>query len=367
VVQADANGNFPSLGPAPGIAGGPDGRDGNPSIKQRASRQVIIPSVELKNATVVEVIEYLRVQAKQHDPTGQGITLHLSEGAARSNVRVTLSLKKTSLTMALAAVLKNAEPVVDLRLHQEDNSFWISTRTELEDQGEIPRRVSSAPPSAATPSPAGAPTSSGSGALQRAQNIILPSVEFNGATLKEAVEFFRVKSRANDSSGKGVNIVLSSDAADSTVKLTLSLKDVPLSEALRYTAELSMLELTADEVSLFLKKEEKAKTKPEAKASTKSSALEKAGKIILPKVKFSYTAVSDAVDFLNIKAKEVDPEKQGVNIFLVPDKSGKSAQITLDLVDVPLSEALHYVAELAGMEVVAEQSALYLRPKAVQK
>lgn len=208
--------------------------------------------------------------------------------------------------------------------------------------------------------------------LQRAESIIIPTVEFRDATLKEAVEFFRVKSRANDSSGKGVNIVLSSDAQNTGVKLTLSLKNVPLSEALRYTAELSEMELTADEVTLYLKKKGNSATSKQdvrvpAAAPAKSQALDKAEKIILPKVKFSSTSIRDAVEFLNIKAKEVDPQKQGVNIFVVPEKSGKSAQITLDLIEIPLSDAVRYVAELAGMEVVAEPSALFLRPKAEGK
>lgn len=253
--------------------------------------------------------------------------------------------------------------------------------------------------------------------LQRAEEIILPKVEFKEATLKEAVEFFRVKSRTNDGSGKGVNITLSSDAENSGVRLTLSLKDVPLSEALRYTAELSNMELTADEFTLFLKKKQDEKPKPEARAPVKSEAWEKAGKIILPRVKFSYTTVTDAVEFLNTKAKEMDPEKNGVTILLVqrklrafgedaktvgrtrisygspsqpprapdstgqntdaekpkttivlsPEASGGDAQVTLDLTDVPLTEALRYVAELAGMELVADPQALILRPRSAEK
>jgi hypothetical protein len=127
------------------------------------------------------------------------------------------------------------------------------------------------------------------------------------------------------------------------------------------------MELTADEVTLFLKKKGDSKDKPETKAPAKSAALEKAGKIILPKMQFASATPREAVEFLNIKAREMDPDKKGVNIFLVPDKSAEGTKITLDLMEVPLSEAVRYVAELAGMEVVAEQSALYLRPKAAGK
>lgn len=133
-VQADASGNIPSPGSAPGVIGGPDGLEGKPSLKERATK-VVIPSVEFNNATMTEVVEFCRAKAKQHDPTGQGMTLHLSAGAAKSQARVTLSLKNATLTRTLGT----AAHLVDMRLHQEDNSFKISTQKELEAQRYTPK------------------------------------------------------------------------------------------------------------------------------------------------------------------------------------------------------------------------------------
>jgi beta-lactamase regulating signal transducer with metallopeptidase domain len=211
--------------------------------------------------------------------------------------------------------------------------------------------------------------------LQRAEGIIIPTVQFRGATLKEAIEFFRVKSREADPAKKGVNIVLSADAAKSQARLTLDLKDVPLSEALRYTAALSELELRADAVSVIL-----TKPAPGARALTpavtpiqpavppvKSAALEKAKTIILPQVTFASASAAEAVEFFRIKAQQADPEKKGVNILLAGGSPPKVSQITLDLKDVPLSEALRYTAELLEMDLVAEDHALYLRTRPAQK
>lgn len=73
----------------------------------------------------------------------------------------------------------------------------------------------------------------------RMNEIILPSVEFRNATLREAVDFLSAKSRELDPSGRGVSIVLDSSLNHDSGSVSLSLQDVPFSEALRYVCELS--------------------------------------------------------------------------------------------------------------------------------
>lgn len=76
------------------------------------------------------------------------------------------------------------------------------------------------------------------------QNIIFPTVDFEGASLEEAIEFLRIKSRdydtvERDPSKRGVNLILRPGANPSSAQISLSLKDVPMSEALRYITELA--------------------------------------------------------------------------------------------------------------------------------
>ena len=73
------------------------------------------------------------------------------------------------------------------------------------------------------------------------------------------------------------------------------------------------------------------------------------------------------MEFFRIKALAADPEKKGVNILLSGGAPPKVVQITLELKDVPLSEALRYTAELLGMDLVAEEHALFLRTRPAQK
>lgn len=81
---------------------------------------------------------------------------------------------------------------------------------------------------------------------EKMNKIIFPTVSFQGTTIEEAIEFLRVKSRDldtfTDASGvKGVNIILRQGDAPSNASITLDLKDVPMSEALRYVTELAQM------------------------------------------------------------------------------------------------------------------------------
>lgn len=81
---------------------------------------------------------------------------------------------------------------------------------------------------------------------EKMNKIIFPSVQFRGATVEEAIEYLRVKSRDldtfTDASGtKGVNIILRNGGVPSNPSISLELKDVPMSEALRYVTELAQM------------------------------------------------------------------------------------------------------------------------------
>lgn len=74
--------------------------------------------------------------------------------------------------------------------------------------------------------------------------IRFPMVTFRGATIEEAIEYLRIKSRDLDTftepgGFKGVNLILRTGDSPSNASLNLDLKDVPMSEALRYVTELA--------------------------------------------------------------------------------------------------------------------------------
>ncbi|MEI9898235.1 MAG: LptA/OstA family protein [Chthoniobacter sp.] len=222
---------------------------------------------------------------------------------------------------------------------------------------------------------------SASAALNKARTIVIPKVELREATLVEALDFLRTKATELDPDKSGVNIILppgvdsvpigSAGARPADARITISLTNVPLDEALRYVTELAGLELRAEPHALVLQlppvaapAEAKSAAAPGAApivAPAESAALQKAEKIIIPKIETREATLPEMLDFLHAKAIEFDPEKTGVNIVLQPGTES-DARITVSLTNIPLSEALRYTASLANLQVRAEPNALVLAP-----
>lgn len=92
---------------------------------------------------------------------------------------------------------------------------------------------------------------------RKMQEIVFPQVEFAGATIEEAVEFLRVKSRdldtkETDPAKKGVNIILKAGDAPVSASISLSLKDVPMVEALRYVTELAGMKYKVEPFAVLI-------------------------------------------------------------------------------------------------------------------
>ena len=105
-----------------------------------------------------------------------------------------------------------------------------------------------------------------------------------------------------------------------------------------------------------------------AGASSRSDLAEKMDRIIFPQISFSGATIEEAIEFLRVKSRDLDnqekiPEKRGINIILSKGDVPISAQITLDLKDVPMSEALRYVTELASMSFKVEAEGVRVFPQ----
>ena len=83
---------------------------------------------------------------------------------------------------------------------------------------------------------------------------------------------------------------------------------------------------------------------------TNSPLYEKSKKLIIPSVEFIDRGVTDAIDYLREKSKEVDPERIGVQIMVTGQK-GKNAdkRLTFSLQNVPLYDAIRYLCLQADL------------------
>jgi len=85
---------------------------------------------------------------------------------------------------------------------------------------------------------------------RKLDDIIIPRIDFQDATIREALEFIKQRAAAldtteQDPSRRGVNIVLklAADAPEANSRITLSLTDIPLRAAIDYVAKAANLKL----------------------------------------------------------------------------------------------------------------------------
>ena len=200
-------------------------------------------------------------------------------------------------------------------------------------------------------------------ARQLAAKIILPHIQLAGTSVDEAVEFLRVKSRTSGVEG-AENLNITVQGKSPPALLTLDLKDIPLDESLRYVAGLSDLELRFEGNSIILAPPgtpaipaPTLAPKP-ATAKTPSPVEQKAASIILPSVQFSEATFDEAVEYFRVKSRQIDPQKAGVNIVVPPGPT--TVSLNLALQNVPLSTALHYVAQLSNLDLRYQENAVIL-------
>lgn len=100
-----------------------------------------------------------------------------------------------------------------------------------------------------------------------------------------------------------------------------------------------------------------------AGTQTEMDAMKKAASLIAPNLEFEETPLTTIVEYLVEKSREIDAEKKGVNIVLDLPPDVPSPVITLNLQNIPLSEALRYIALASGLELVRDARTLRLQPK----
>lgn len=89
----------------------------------------------------------------------------------------------------------------------------------------------------------------------------------------------------------------------------------------------------------------------------------KAAKLKFAKIETREATLDEIVRFFRKKSSEVDPDKVGVNIVLVPSEETRSARVDLDLLNVSAADAVKYAALVAGAEVSDDGETLIIAKK----
>ncbi|MCX6848925.1 MAG: hypothetical protein NTY98_08385 [Verrucomicrobia bacterium] len=202
--------------------------------------------------------------------------------------------------------------------------------------------------------------------------IIIPSVQFQGASVEEAIEYLRLKSReiSPDPAAPGVSIIYRQGNPPSKAAISMDLKDVPLGEALRYVAELASLKMIIQPYAVLIVPADDSVFAKSAAAPPVLDPFDKpteivnaapGSKIIIPSIEFRDATLTECIDFIRIKCRELDPDKKGANIIVKPG-GDESARITLSLKNVPVVEALRYSAELANHKLTSDAQSFFITP-----
>lgn len=313
-----------------------------PSVIETKLRNIILPRVQFSGASIEEAVEYLRAKSRELDTLDKtGVQIIIRPGGTKPGL---ISLDLTNVPLIEA--LRYCTELAGLTYKIEPYAVTIGTST-----AEAPAKLEMTAKSDAKTT-----------VTTQANKIILPSVEFRDATLVEAIEFIRAKSRDFDPDKKGVNILLKGDGG--TFKITLSLIDVPVPEALHYCAELSNYKLSADENSFVLTPAppKKGATTSQLKHAddgapgANTEAQEKAAELRRAKPQQYDFAKADLGDVIRFLATDA-----GIRFFSLPEDHPASQRlITFSLRSSPF-EVLETICRANGVVLVLDQNVWYAR------
>lgn len=87
-------------------------------------------------------------------------------------------------------------------------------------------------------------------------------------------------------------------------------------------------------------------------------------KLIIPKLEFRDATLGSAIEYLRQAVTKASDGKQSVNFVLnIPDEQAKTQTITLALSNIPFTEVVKYIGELAGLRFDYEKYAIKVSSK----
>jgi len=100
----------------------------------------------------------------------------------------------------------------------------------------------------------------------------------------------------------------------------------------------------------------------QAKDKGAATAQKELAQLIIPKIEFKEATLGSTLDFMKKKAGELSNGKQSVS-FVVQPGANSMTTCTLSLSNVPFTEALRYIGELANIKFDYQKYAIVVRPR----
>jgi hypothetical protein len=192
--------------------------------------------------------------------------------------------------------------------------------------------------------------------------LIVPRVQFEEATLVEAVDYLTFMSQKLDPEKAGITILADEATRASQAKITFTAEKCPLSDLIQYVAIQARLEASLIDDAVRLKKA--ASDRPQVRARPPSPRVERLSALVIPRLSFNGATMSEAAAFLSQQCPQIDPASDRLPVILDPELVDQDTpRITLQLTNTTVLKALRFAAELANAEVVCLGEAYYVLPK----
>ena len=87
--------------------------------------------------------------------------------------------------------------------------------------------------------------------------------------------------------------------------------------------------------------------------------------LIIPQISFKDATLGSALDYLKKSAEKASGGKQAVNFVVqLPAEQVNTQTVTLNLTNIPFTEAVRYLGDIANATIVYDKYAIMVKPKA---
>lgn len=306
---------------------------------ERKLETLILPKVDFKEASVGAVLEFLRqkaasVSGKRLDPS------FVVTPGVDTSVPVTLHLANIPFMEALRYLsdLASVEFVVD--------QYAISVKSKA---AGSPRMTTKAQPSLIQ--------------MNALKSLVIPKVNFKDASLESALEGLRQQALTISKGQTQPNFVIE-PGLDASKSVTLNLVNIPFTEVLLYLGDVASAEFVVDRYAISVTPRAESSTRMTAKTPPDSNQLQTLQSLIIPKIEFKETSLESVLEILQQKAAAASNGRVHLCFVLEP-KLNVLAPVSLNLQNIPLTEFLKYLGQVANVEFVVERYAISVKRKVV--
>lgn len=280
-----------------------------------------------------EVLEFLRVKTRELVPKGQELHFVVGEGVLDTKAPFTHQAENITLTEVLELFSRMTR--ADMKV--------------LDDEVFLTKSATKKPPF---------PNGAINEVLRRQAQALLEKAEFQQATLTEAIEYARVIGRDREPQHQNVSVVIDPALSNLNAKITMNVRPCTVYELLTYVAALTDGTVGVTGTTFYLQ----PATQLPPKVDTASLPdLGPAGKLNFPNVRFQGAPIREAMDYLIVKSRDLDPQKKGVRVIIDSASADAAGGITLDSRDISGEKALRQIAVVAGLEMYQLKEAVLLR------